>query len=290
MPSLDHPYRSLTGGQLLRGNLHTHTTATDGKHTLQRIISDYAQLGHGFLMISDHDVYTSTTDYRRCDGKGLVLIPGNEVTANGPHLLHVGAARRVAPSALRQQAINDINASKGFAVVNHPNWTDNFDHCPVARMREWVGYVGMEIYNGVIGRLKGSPYATNKWDILLTEGRRLWGFANDDCHFGGWDQGLGWNVAYVKRRTAAGVVEALGAGRFYASTGVEIESIQVRRRRIRIQTTNARRIVALGPSGARLAVSDAPDIDYEVSGGTRYVRFECWGDGESFAWTQPFFG
>ena len=34
MLNLDHPYRSLTGGQWLRGNLHTHTTATDGKYKL----------------------------------------------------------------------------------------------------------------------------------------------------------------------------------------------------------------------------------------------------------------
>jgi len=30
-------------------------------------------------------------------------------------------------------------------------------------------------------------------------------------------------------------------------------------------------------------------IELEVPEGARYVRFECWGDGEAFAWTQPFF-
>ena len=33
MKSLEHPYNDLTGGQWLRGNLHTHTTRSDGDRT-----------------------------------------------------------------------------------------------------------------------------------------------------------------------------------------------------------------------------------------------------------------
>ena len=289
MPSIDNPYRNLTGGQWLRGNLHVHTTKSDGLRSPQRIINDYARLGYDFLMISDHDTYTAPKDYRRYKSKGLILIPGNEISANGPHMLHVGADRRIEPSALRQQVINDVNASKGFVVVNHPNWLEDFDHCPVEKMHQWIGYAGLEIYNGVISFLQGSPYATNKWDMLLSKGRRLWGFATDDCHWGVKDQGLGWNVAYVKRKTAAGVVEALQAGRFYASSGVTIDSIRVRSGKITIRTANARRIVALRQDAVRVAVSDDSAIEVEVPDDAAYVRFECWGDGESFAWTQPFF-
>jgi hypothetical protein len=289
MPNLTHPYRGLTGGQWLRGNLHAHTNRTDGKHAPQKVINDYARLGHDFLMLSDHDVYTSAKDYRRYDSKGLILIPGNEITANGPHVLHVGADRLVAPSPLRQQVINDANAGKGFVIVAHPNWKADFNHCPLEKMQEWIDYAGMEIYNGVVGFLQGSPYATGKWDMLLNQGRRIWGFANDDSHRIPRDLGLGWNVAYVKRRTAGGVVEALRAGRFYASTGVEIEKIQVRGMRIKIQTSNACRIVCLGPGGTRLTISDDREIEVTVPDALRYVRFECWGQGDQFAWTQPFF-
>ena len=289
MPSIDNPYRNLTGGQWLRGNLHTHTNKSDGARSRQKIISDYARLGHDFLMISDHDTFTSAKDYRQCKNEGLILIPGNEITANGPHMLHVGADRKIEPSTQRQQIINDVNATKGFVIVNHPNWLADFNHCPIERMREWIGYVGMEIYNGVIGCLEGSCYATNKWDILLSQGRHIWGFATDDCHWSVEQQGLGWNVAYVKRRTAAGVVEALRAGRFYASTGVTIDSVRVRSGKIRIVTADARRILALQKGGARFAVADDSSIEVEVPDNTPYVRFECWGDGESFAWTQPFY-
>ncbi|MFW6154516.1 MAG: CehA/McbA family metallohydrolase [Planctomycetota bacterium] len=285
---LDHPYADLTGGRWLRGNLHTHTNRVDGSRPPQAVLDDYAARGYGFLMISDHDICTGPTEYAPWDSRGLILIGGNEISADGPHLLHVGADRRIAPHPQRQQIINDALAARGFIIVNHPNWQERFDHCPLAAMQEWDGYLGLEIYNGTIGRLHGSPYATNKWDLLLGAGRRLWGFANDDSHLPADDVGLGWNAAYVTDPTPAGVVDALRAGRFYASTGVEITAIEVDGTRIRVTTRNARRIVALREIGRRFAVADDNAIEVDVPDDALYVRFECWGDGEQFAWTQPF--
>ena len=285
---LDHPYTNLSGGQWLRGNLHTHTTRSDGDRPPQEVLDDYADRGNDFLMISDHDICTSTDDYAQWNTRNMTMIPGNEVTAAGPHLLHVGGERRIDPHPDRQRVIDEVRAAAGFAIMNHPNWQEHFDHCPLAKLQAWDGYAGIEIYNGVIGRLHGSPYATDKWDMLLAAGRRVWGFANDDSHAAEGDIGLGWNVAYVTDPTPAGVINALAAGRFYASTGVTISDIAVDGRRIRIEAPDARRIVALTDVGRRLAVSDDSDIEIECPQGARYVRFECWGDGEQFAWTQPF--
>jgi len=284
-----HPYTDLTGGQWRRGNLHTHTTASDGQRPLQDVVDDYAARGHNFLMISDHDVYTDPDTLAACDARGMTLLPGNEISRGGPHLLHVGATCRIEPDPDRQQVIDAIGAAGGFAVVNHPNWQAAFDHCPLESMRTWTGYTGMEIYNAVIGRLDGSPYATNKWDMLLAAGRRIWGFANDDSHRSENDSGLGWNMVYTRDRTAAGLVAAMRQGCFYASTGVDITAITVTDDRIRIATSNARRIVALEQIGRRFETVDGDTIDVAIPAKSTYVRFECWGDGEQFAWTQPFF-
>lgn len=285
---LDHPYTETAGGRWVRGNLHTHTTRSDGARPAQAVIDDYAERGYGFLMLSDHDTYSSPEDVAQWDARGMILIDGNEITAGGPHLLHVHADRRIEPHAERQRVIDAVAATRGFTIVNHPNWEERFDHCPLAKLREWRGYAGLEIYNGTIGRLHGSPYATNKWDQLLAEGRRVWGFANDDSHLPAEDVELGWNAAYVTEPTAAGVAAALRAGRFYCSTGVEISAIAVNGRQIRVETRNARRIVTLREVGTRFAVVDGDTIEVEYPEGARYVRFECWGDGEQFAWTQPF--
>ena len=54
-----------------RGNLHTHTTRSDGKREPQVVVDDYAERGYDFLMISDHDL---VTDPRELNPRGMVLI------------------------------------------------------------------------------------------------------------------------------------------------------------------------------------------------------------------------
>jgi hypothetical protein len=288
--ALSHPYENLTGGQWLRGNLHTHTTRSDGARDVQTVLNDYAARGYDFLSVTDHDIFTSIADYAQWDSRGMLLLPGNEITRNGPHMLHIDARNFVEPRADRQSVIDEAIAQSetAFVVVNHPDWQEGFNHCPLEKLQLWQGYAGIEIYNGVIARLNGSPYALNKWDTLLTEGRRVWGFANDDSHIAN-DVALGWNVVYAKERTVTAVVDALRAGRFYASTGVEITTLQADGNRIHIETKNAERIVAHTRWGRRTAVADAPTLTLEIPDNLPYIRFECWGRGEQFAWTQPFF-
>ncbi|MES2461686.1 MAG: CehA/McbA family metallohydrolase [Armatimonadota bacterium] len=285
---IEHPYHDIRGEEWLRGNLHTHSTRSDGARDVQTVIDDYASRGYDYLMISDHDIYTSIEDHAQWQSGRMLLIPGNEITRNGPHLLHVAADRFVAPDKDRQAVINEVASGTGFVIVNHPDWQAGFNHCSLEHLRNWDGYQGIEIYNGVIGRLNGSPYALRKWETLLSDGRRVWGYANDDSH-AVQDVGLGWNVVSVKERSVESVVEALRTGRFYASTGVEITGISVDDRRIRIETSNAERIIGHSDWGHRFAVVDGNTIDVEVPDTATYVRFECWGRGEQFAWTQPFF-
>jgi Iap family predicted aminopeptidase len=90
---------------------------------------------------------------------------------------------------------------------------------------------------------------------------------------------------------APAILEALRAGRFYASTGVTIDSIRVSGNGICVSTRDAQRIVASIDYGRRVAHADAPQIAFTVPNDVErsYVRFECYGPGESMAWTQPFF-
>src|SRR5688500_15355041 len=115
-------------------------------------------------MLSDHDICTSPEECGVWDARGMIFLRGNEVSANGPHLLHVGAEQRVEPVAGRQAVLDRINADGkadgGFAIMNHPNWHADFNHCSIERLREWTGYAGIEVFNGVITLLDGSPYAT----------------------------------------------------------------------------------------------------------------------------------
>lgn len=281
-----HPY--LSGPCVWRrGNLHAHTTESDGTRAPQELIDRYAELEYDFLAITDHDMITDPTAF---DPRGMTLIPGNEVTIRGPHTVHIGAQRVIPPHVDRQRVLDEVDEATGFAFMAHPNWEVHFDHCPMRDLERLAGYAGIEIYNGLVRAHEGSPAATDKWDRLLGAGKRVWGYANDDAHFAG-DEGVAWNMLQSDARDAASLIAALRAGRSYAGTGVVIREIEVADGAITIETDNADCIVVFADYGRRLCAAEdsritfTPRPEHEAT----YVRFECYGRGEEMAWTQPFF-
>jgi hypothetical protein len=272
----------------LRGNLHAHTTRSDGHRQPQDVLDTYAKLGYQFFQLSDHDVLA---DYEGLDGRGMILLRGNEVSRSGFHILHVHAKTRIHPSPDRQKVIDDILADGGLAIMNHPNWTMNFNHIPYDKLLELKNYVGIEIFNGVTRRGQGTPFAVDKWDRLLSAGRMVWGFAHDDSHAVTGDDALGWNVVQVRadQQTPAGVCEALRNGYFYASTGVNIEVIETVGAKLKIIAPNAQAIEVIGEHGSRLTYVESGELNFDAAGVTGpFVRVQCYGIGDRMAWTQPF--
>lgn len=291
MTRIDNPYLSGDDGfTWLRGNLHAHTTRTDGKQTPEEVIAAYESLGYDFLAISDHDLLIEPQEFQA--QTKMVLVPADEVTRNGPHILSIGIREVVTPHPDRQRVIDDTTAQGGFTVLNHPNWQSHFNHFPQELMESLTRYLGIEIYNGVIERLEGMALATDRWDRLLSQGRRVWGFAHDDSHsreLG--DIGRGWLYVQAAERSAEAICTAIHKGRFFASTGVTITDIDVREDALRISAPDASRIRFIGSGGRELAYIDSGvDATYRLTGNEGgYVRVECYGTGIRAAWTQPFY-
>jgi hypothetical protein len=276
-----------SGFEWMRGNLHAHTSVSDGSLSPENVIAAYEKLGHQFLAISDHDNRTPLDALQR--KTALTLIHANEVSARGPHLLTVNVASAIEPNPDRQVVIDAATAQGGFTVLNHPNWEPNYAHYPHDLMARLTGYAGIEIYNGVVEELPGSPIATDRWDRLLASGRRIWGFAHDDAHWPG-NIGRAWNVVQVTGKGPQAVCDALKAGRFYASTGVEISRLVARSGMLFVYAPRAQCIRVLSDYGAVKCMVEDSELEYEVTGeeGT-YIRVECYGRGTRCAWTQPFF-
>ena len=272
----------------LRGNLHAHSTLSDGSRTPQELIAAYAARGYHFLALSDHD---RLADFKGLDPKGMILLRANEISACGYHVLHVGAKSTADPSADRQKVINRILAEGGLAILNHPNFTGNFNHIPYERLFEFKGYAGIEIFNGTCLYCPGSAYALDKWDRLLTAGRKIWGYAHDDCHSAR-DEALGWNVVRVPAGnvTPRAIMQALRQGCFYASSGVEIERIETRGAVLHLVAPNAQGIEVLGEDERRLAFVAGPELTFDAGAlPGPFVRVQCFGSAGRCAWTQPFF-
>jgi len=280
---LTSPYLT-EGFHWVRGNLHTHTTNSDGLMTPEGTAQAYADLGYDFLCLSDHDVLTWPVQAPN----GLIMLPGIEV-GGGPHILAVNVEVPISPTLPRQEVVDAVLAAGGIAILNHPNWETHFNHFPQAEMEALRGYAGIEIYNGVVEILEGSALATDRWDQLLSKGIKAFGFAHDDAHRS-FTFGTASLVAQIPERTRASVVDALANGRFYSSTGVHITSVTVEDGAVHVEAPDAQRICFYGQWGCLVHREDGSAVTYKAGGREgNYVRAECWGQGGRCAWTQPIF-
>ena len=213
-------------------NTHTHTTESDGSHSPETVVNAYKDAGYNILAITDHNPYGgSYNNYTFCSqynnlSENFICIESEELTLSSYHLTFVNtkSAWPVSTNSLAnvQNGVYDINSQGGFAVVAHPNWQPT--NWSINNLMNLQNYTGMEIYNTVIERLQPSPYAVSKWDEVLTQGKKIFGFAADDMHILSSDFGGGWIKVYMNELTNEEFVSKVNQGYFYSSQGPNMDS------------------------------------------------------------------
>lgn len=277
-----HPY--VGSGQWLRGNLHAHTTKSDGVFQIEELVRNYEALGYDFLVITDHN---KITPIENINPEILVLL-GSEISTDKGHIVAVNLKEPIKPNQPSQEVIDAINAQGGIAIIAHPNWGENFCHWQQKDLFSLQNYAGIEIFNGNILRDNGSPLASDRWDMLLSRGHKCWCYAVDDTH-NELDIANGWTMVLVDEINADSIVKALREGRCYASSGVFFEAIESDETNIRIVARNADRIAFVGRNGRWLKWVNDKFASYRVRGDESYIRVEAFGPHGGMAWTQPFF-
>jgi hypothetical protein len=281
----------------LKGNLHTHTSESDGDSSPQEVAAWYRDHGYDFLFITYHDKIT------RIDAPpGLVLIPAEEVTDRLPkkplHVNALGLERVVKPQGgatpvdVLQRNIDAVRAAGGLPLVNHPNFGWAFG---VEELLQLEHLSLLEIASGhPYVNAQGPPSAEAMWDRLLTEGRHVWGVAVDDSHHlkRPWDTdvalpGKAWVVVRTETRDAKSIVAALERGEFYASTGVELEELAPDRVKVKEKNGAHYRILFIGSGGRVLQETTGASAEYKSRGGEGYVRAKVIDSNGRMAWTQP---
>ncbi|MCC6790572.1 MAG: CehA/McbA family metallohydrolase [Thermomicrobiales bacterium] len=241
-------------GVWLRCAFHAHTTESDGWLSPEALRRYHAWAGYDVLAITDHDMYTGGPDG---DGE-LLVIGGTEIslispTSHGPlHVLGLGITAMPAMDGVTtlRGTCEAIRAANGIPYVAHPVWsgllTDEMDGIELA--------AGIEIYNGSCEVEQGRAHADAHWDLWLSQGHRLYGIATDDLHYPGWDAFRAWTMVHARERSRAAVLEALEAGRFYATTGPHITELSLTDGKLTVRCTPARSITVLAnpPYGARI--------------------------------------
>ena len=223
-----------------RGNLHTHTTNSDGDSAPDEVVAWYRDAGYDFLALTDHDLLTLPQDHAAA-ASPMLLVHGEEVTAGDVHVNGLGIRSTIAPvigatvAETLQRSVDAVLADGGMASVNHPNYRWQIGPADLIALR---GCRLLEVFNGGPETNNaggaGRPSHDALWDAVLSADRRMHAIAVDDAHnfkvFGRpySNPGRGWVHIRAARLTEATVLEALSNGDFYASSGVELADVSSR--------------------------------------------------------------
>lgn len=303
----------MSRAQWYKGNIHTHTTESDGDEEPHKVVSWYRRHGYDFLVLSDHNHLTLLdygADCRRF-GKPL-MVPGEEVSlrlnaGDTPvHINGVGISRVVEPIdagevvATLQANVDAIVEAGGIASINHPNYQWAFDHREISRVE---GASLLEVFNGhPAANIHGAPDKPSYeaiWDGVLTAGKVIFGVATDDSHnyheFAPWlsNPGRGWVMVRADELTQDAIVDGLASGEFYASTGVTLRRLERSAEGIRLEIEQERDFIYAtrftGKDGELLSESTGLTAEYRAVGHEVYVRATVVSSSGPRAWVQPVF-
>jgi hypothetical protein len=284
-----NPYADCRG-QWIRGNLHGHSREASACASvpLMEGIQRHRAAGARFLAITDHD-HVSDLSEARSRYPDTIFLEGFEWSAS-ENILFIG--ERV-PPLYQLPFENALARANGLlTVVCHPKPSLSGEYWTLPMI---LGLspapLGIEVFNAHYSHghrvfRDANPLYSDIWDALLTHGLHLWGFTNDDSH-DAVDYGRTRTMACVQSLSAAAVLAALKAGRFYGSTGLLLEHVALEDGEIAVRLSADARGRFVGPGGRVLHEADGTAFTYRP-GGEDYVRFEAEGKaGRIFL--QPFF-
>ncbi len=293
-------------GIWLKGNLHAHSTVSDGDLAPEVVLRGYRERGYDFFSLTDHNIYA------RYSFDGLVMIPGFELTCYlGGKRAHINFYQKGETALFthgQEVLVTDDEETRRFIaaakdhyliMLNHPDWSR-------LEYRDVEGYddfFALEVFNygtEYHDRVGENAYF---WDTGLRSGKRWWGLSTDDNHNGytdspGWpfehlecDSFGGWVMVKAAARSQAAIIEALEKGHFYASSGPVIHDFFVEDGIAHVSCSEVSRIVFKGEEGnfvRRLGVG-LTEFTAPLRRNKQYVRVECIDEQGRVAYSNPIF-
>ena len=141
-----------------------------------------------------------------------------------------------------------------------------------------------EVFN-----LSGTTETDRAFDVLLSNGHRIWAVASDDFHV---DLRLktGWVVAFAKSRRPSDIMFALLTGNFIATTGFVISNVELLGNKISVNTGDANSTTTFYKGNMTvLATITGALAEYEIKGDEMFVRAVVQNPAGKKCWVQPYF-
>lgn len=244
-------------GRFYRGNLHSHSTHSDGEKSAEEVCRAYRELGYDFLAITDHFMdrfdypVTPTTSFW---SDGFITLSGAELHAGEIemggfwHILAVGLPNDFLPNLPSEsgpQIAQRALESGAFVAVAHPAWygVRETDVLSLGKVH------AIEVINGLCGDFNDRENSWYLFDQLTAQGHRYGAIATDDAHFDPLHQDVqrGWIWVKAHSLTPAALLNALKAGDYYSSTGPMFFDIDIERgRSLRLRCSPVNHIIVSG--------------------------------------------
>lgn len=224
-------------GRFWKGNLHTHSTNSDGRLTPEIVCRRYQEAGYDFLALTEHFLAHykfPITDTRSLRTENFTTLIGAELHTGMAemgevwHILAVGLPLDFAPplatesgAEIAQRAL----ATGAYVAMAHPNRCVLTEADAVA-----LGPVhAVEVYNAGSADENDCADSWSFLEVLLGRGRRYFAHAADDFHNLPYrrDFAMGWVHVKAESLAPEALLTALKTGHFYSSTGPQLHDIQV---------------------------------------------------------------
>ena len=155
----------------LKGNLHSHSTNSDGKVSPQERVDGYVNAGYDYLCVSDHHTITRI-DTVSCPDEftlvqGVELHPDNPFGGQRHHFLALNMTEDMNAQVMPPQAVIDAVHKQGGSIwLAHPHWSS------VNILRDTMplrGLAGIEVFNTTC-RCMGRGESSVHWDDWMELG------------------------------------------------------------------------------------------------------------------------
>ena len=214
-------YIDNNGNFWYKGNLHTHTSRSDGAFAPADTLKAYKKNEYDFIALTDHWIISDTkNEYGILQLTGCEYDTGSNALDGIYHILGIGfdknkiKLKHESPSLSAQTIVNEITNAGGMAFLAHPAWSLN----STEQIKKIKNIHGVEIFNSVADLpWNVRPYSGVIIDRLAAEGYLLPCIATDDTHFYKNDlcRSFIWVKAIELSREA--IMDAIKKGDFIAS-------------------------------------------------------------------------
>ncbi len=294
-------------GKFYRGNLHTHSTNSDGVLPPEEVCRRYQAEGYDFIVLTDHMVglfdypISDTTAFRN---DRFTTIIGAEMHSgsmeNGYlwHILGIGLPLDFTPpDAPHFRSVQGSESGPGiarrardagaFVAIAHPHWSGMTE----ADARSITAAHAVEVYNHgcIVDNDRGEGFLT--LEHLLNGNAHLNLIATDDAHFNTPDHFGGWVMVKATENTPEALLAALKAGEYYASTGPEIYDIRISNDSVEVDCSSAVTVIVQGQGTSMATLHGASMTTARLSrerlANTPWVRVTVIDRAGKRAWSNP---